>query len=156
MGFPALQGGGSRGNHGFSRATKLPPVQRRGNPARLVIALSVAAVLAVFLLYTSITGGGTPSLQPSQLPGHHGTVSLGGSVVGPVSGNAHDTPLRFRVRDPKGTASVPVTYRGTVPDLFKVGRDVAVEGKLVRGMFVAKPNTLVTKCPSKYAPAKKS
>ena len=30
-------------------------------PARLVIALSVAAVLAVFLLYTSIAGGGTPS-----------------------------------------------------------------------------------------------
>ena len=36
---------------------------RRGpqaQPARLVIALSVAAVLAVFLLYTSIAGGGTP------------------------------------------------------------------------------------------------
>jgi hypothetical protein len=44
-------------------------VQRKGNPARLVIALSVAAVLAVFLIYTSLAGG-TPSLQPSALPGH--------------------------------------------------------------------------------------
>ncbi len=122
-----------------------------------MIALSVAAVLAVFLLYTSIAGGGTPSLQPSQLPGHRGTVTLGGKVVGPVTGNAHDTPLRFRIRDPKGTASVPVVYHGTVPDLFKVGRDVEVDGKLVKDRtFVANDNTLLTKCPSKYAPAKSS
>ena len=40
---------------------------RKRNPARLVVALSVAAVLAVFLLYTSIAGGGTPSLSPSEL-----------------------------------------------------------------------------------------
>ena len=121
-----------------------------------MIALSVAAVLAVFLLYTSIAGGGTPSLQPSQLPGHRGTVTLGGLVVGPVKGNAHDTPLRFRLRDPKGTATVPVVYRGTVPDLFKVGRDVEVDGRLVNRTFVAKKDTLLTKCPSKYVPAKSS
>ena len=33
---------------------------RKASPARLVIALSVAGVLAVFLLYTSIAGGGNP------------------------------------------------------------------------------------------------
>ena len=32
---------------------------RRGSPARLVIALSIAALLAVFLVYVSIAGGGT-------------------------------------------------------------------------------------------------
>jgi len=120
-----------------------------------VIALSVAAVLAIFLLYTSIVANGTPSLSPSQLPGHHGTVLLDGTVVGPTSGNAHDTPLRFRLRDHHGTASVPVVYQGTVPDLFKVGRQVVVGGKLLNGTFVATPNSLVTKCPSKYT-AKKS
>jgi cytochrome c-type biogenesis protein CcmE len=50
---------------------------------------------------------------------------------------------------------VPVVYRGTVPDLFRAGRDVAVQGKLQGGVFVAERNTLVTKCPSKYTPAKK-
>ena len=129
-------------------------MQRRGNPARLVIALSVAAVLAIFLLYTSIVANGTPSLSPSQLPGHHGTVLLDGTVVGPTSGNAHDTPLRFRLRDHHGTASVPVVYQGTVPDLFKVGRQVVVGGKLLNGTFVATPNSLVTKCPSKYTTKK--
>jgi cytochrome c-type biogenesis protein CcmE len=127
-------------------------VARRGNPARLVIALSVAAVLAVFLLYTSIAGGGTPSLRPSQLAGHSGRVSLMGQVIGTPAGDAHAAGLRFELRDVKGSTSVPVVYKGSVPDLFRSGRDVVVDGKLRNGVFVAVPNTLVTKCPSKYQP----
>lgn len=125
---------------------------RKRSPARLVVALSVAALLAVFLLYTSIAGGGTPSLRPSQLPGHEGKVALAGLVLAPVRGDAHAGGLRFRLRDIDGRASVPVVYRGTVPDLFKVGRHVYLQGELRNGVFVAKPDTLVTKCPSKYAP----
>ena len=125
---------------------------RRGNPARLVIALSVAAVLAVFLLYTSIAGGGTPSLRPSQLAGHTGRVSLMGQVIGTPAGDAHAAGLRFKLRDVKGTTTVPIMYKGSVPDLFRSGRDVVVDGKLRNGVFVAVPNTLVTKCPSKYQP----
>jgi cytochrome c-type biogenesis protein CcmE len=130
------------------------PGQR--SPVRLIVALSVAAVLAVFLLYTSIAGGGTPSLRPSQLPGHQGRVSLVGLVVGQPSGDAHAGGLRFRLRDVEGTATVRVLYRGSVPDLFRKGRDVVVEGRLRNGVFVAVPNTLVTKCPSKYAPKKET
>jgi cytochrome c-type biogenesis protein CcmE len=127
-------------------------VARRGSPARLVVALSVAAVLAVFLLYTSIAGGGTPTLRPSQLAGHDGRVSLMGRVVGRPTGDAHASGLRFRMRDVAGTATVPVVYTGSVPDLFKKGRDIVVDGKLRNGVFVAVPNTLVTRCPSKYSP----
>jgi cytochrome c-type biogenesis protein CcmE len=127
-------------------------VSRKRSPARLVIALSVAAVLAVFLLYTSIAGGGTPSLRPSQLPGHNGKVSLAGRVVGPVTGDAHADGLRFRLRDVKGTAIVPIVYHGSVPDPFRVGRDVAVNGRIHNGVFVADRDSLVTKCPSKYTP----
>jgi cytochrome c-type biogenesis protein CcmE len=127
-------------------------VARRGNPARLVVALSVAAVLAVFLLYTSIAGNATPSLRPSQLAGHDGRVSLMGQVIGQPAGDAHAAGLRFELRDVKGTTTVPVVYKGSVPDLFRSGRDVVVDGKLRNGVFVAVPNTLVTKCPSKYQP----
>ncbi|MDX6492176.1 MAG: cytochrome c-type biosis protein CcmE, partial [Gaiellaceae bacterium] len=63
--------------------------------------------------------------------------------------------LRFRLRDRDGTQTVPVVYRGSVPDLFKPGREVVVEGMFVNGTFLAAKDTLVTKCPSKYAPAKK-
>jgi cytochrome c-type biogenesis protein CcmE len=117
-----------------------------------VIALSVAAALALFLVYTSIAGGGTPSLRPSSLPGHTGKVSLTGRVLKPVTGDAHGGGLHFRLRDVKGMATVPVVYTGSVPDLFRAGRDIVVEGRLANGVFVAIPGTLVTKCPSKYTP----
>lgn len=117
-----------------------------------MIALSVAAVLAVFLLYTSFAGGATPSLRPSQLAGHDETVQLAGQVIGPVAGNARDGGLRFTLRDIDGTATVPVVYTGSVPDLFRVGRHIFMRGKLESGTFVAEPDSLVTKCPSKYAP----
>jgi len=128
-------------------------VARRGSPARLIVALSVAAVLAVFLVYTSLAGG-TPSIQPGQLAGHTGKVSLVGKVVGKPSGDAHAGGLHFRLSDRNGAASVPVVYKGSVPDLFKTGREVVVDGTLRGGVFVAVPNTLVTKCPSKYTPKK--
>jgi cytochrome c-type biogenesis protein CcmE len=127
-------------------------VPGRRSPARLVIALSVAAVLAVFLLYSSIAGGGTPSLRPSSLAGHTGKVSLTGYVLKPVTGDAHGSGLHFRLRDVKGTATVPIVYKGSVPDLFRPGRDIVVEGRFQNGVFVATPGTMVTKCPSKYVP----
>ena len=123
--------------------------------ARLVIALSVAAVLAVFLLYVSIAGGRTAQLKPSELAGHAGSVSLVGKVVGPVHGAGYArNGLHFRVGDIGGTRTVPVVYRGSVPDQFKLGRHVVVNGRYTHGVFVAKKDSLVTKCPSKYAPKK--
>jgi cytochrome c-type biogenesis protein CcmE len=118
-----------------------------------VIALSVAAVLAVFLLYTSIAGGGTPSIAPSELEGRTEQVSLAGLVVGPVTGDAHDGGLRFTLQDIEGDskARIRVVYTGSVPDLFKVGRHIVVDGRLQRGEFVATPGSMVTKCPSKYS-----
>jgi cytochrome c-type biogenesis protein CcmE len=119
-----------------------------------VIALSVAAVLAVFLLYSSIAGGGTPSLRPSTLAGHTGTVSVAGVVLRPISGDAHGAGLHFRLRDKNGSATVPIVYRGNVPDAFKAGGDVVVDGHYAGGVFTANPGTLITKCPSKYTPKK--
>src|SRR4029079_529164 len=104
---PASLGLGSPGTRRAGRlegsrrgdGARLPPVARGpdrasahragASPARLVIALSVAAVLAVFLLYTSIAGGGNPSLAPSELAGRTGTVQLAGGLAGPGSGRHH-------------------------------------------------------------------
>ncbi len=48
------------------------------------------------------------------------------------------------------TKSLPVTFRGVIPDTFKPGIEVIVEGSMQpeTGIFIAK--TLMTKCPSKY------
>jgi cytochrome c-type biogenesis protein CcmE len=132
-------------------------VARNTRSVRLVLALSVAGVLAVFLVYVSIAGGRTPQVSPSQLHGRHGNVSLVGRVVGPVKGQGYSREgLRFGVVDIGKNAgmAVPVVYHGTVPDLFKVGRHIVVDGSYRHGVFVAKHDTLVTKCPSKYTPQK--
>jgi len=132
-------------------------VAEKRSPARLVIALSVAAALAVFLLYTSIAGGAVPSLQPSQLDGREGKVSLAGKVVEIAGGDARGAGLRFTLSDVEGeSVTVPVLYTGSVPDLFKLDRHVFLEGELKNGVFVAEPGSLVTKCPSKYSPAEQS
>lgn len=95
-------------------------------------------------------------LRPSQLAAHSGTVSLAGVVLSPVRGDPNEGGLRFRLRDINGSRTVPVVYTGSVPDLFAAGRDVSVRGKLENGLFVAERDSLVTKCPSKYAPDSKS
>jgi cytochrome c-type biogenesis protein CcmE len=126
------------------------------SPARLVIALAVAGVLAVFLLYTAVAGHSTPTLTPSQL--HHGQtgkLAVVGTVVGPLHGDSHGANgLRFRLTDPQGRRSqlVSVTYRGTSPPpLFRVGRSVVVTGTYAGGRLQG--TDIVTKCPSKYTAA---
>jgi cytochrome c-type biogenesis protein CcmE len=128
------------------------------SPARLVIALSVAAVLAIFVVYTALAGNGVLQLRPSTLAGHSGNVALVGSVVGRVTGSASEQGMRFMLKDVQSTnpARVRVVYRGSVPDLFGTGKDVILDGRMRNGVFVAKPGSLITKCPDHYAPAKSS
>jgi cytochrome c-type biogenesis protein CcmE len=47
--------------------------------------------------------------------------------------------------------SLPVVYHGTVPDTFKVGRQVVLEGHYKDDVFTAK--SILTKCASRYEPA---
>jgi cytochrome c-type biogenesis protein CcmE len=122
------------------------------SPARLVIALAVAGVLAVFLLYTAVAGHSTPTLTPSQVQGKSGKLAVVGLVVAPVRGDSHAAHgLRFQLADPQGSSSrrIDVTYRGTSPPpLFKPGRSVVVTGTFTGGRLQG--TDIVTKCPSKY------
>jgi cytochrome c-type biogenesis protein CcmE len=115
----------------------------------------VAAALAVFVVYTAIAGAGVPQILPSKVDHYVGKdVILVGTVVA-TRGDAHTAAgMHLVLRDPNGRARVPVVYHGSVPDLYKVGRVVVVNGKLTHGRFLADNGTLSTKCPSKYAPAK--
>jgi cytochrome c-type biogenesis protein CcmE len=125
------------------------------SPARLVVALSVAAVLAIFLLYTAVAGNSTPQLTPSQLGQPLKKVSVVGQVVGPVRGDSHSAEgLRFGLKNIKGTSGVvPVVYRGeSPPPLFRVGRHVVVNGSYASGRVHG--DGILTKCPSKYEAAK--
>src|SRR5438874_6546285 len=96
----------------FGVAT-IPGVKR--SPARLVIALSVAAALAVFILYTSIAGAGTPQIQASDLHKYVGQdVTLVGKVV-TTHGDAHSAAgMHFVLRDVKTDSGTHanVVYHG--------------------------------------------
>ena len=125
-----------------------------------MIALSVACALAIFVVYTALAGNGVADVRPSTLAGHTGSVSLVGTVVGKPQMSAAYTKagMRFQLKDvqSKNTARVPVVYRGSVPNQFKTGGDVVLQGTLRDGVFVAKPGSMITKCPDHYAPAKSS
>jgi cytochrome c-type biogenesis protein CcmE len=118
----------------------------------------VAAALAIFVVYTALAGNGVADVTPSTVAGHTGVVSLVGTVVGRPHGDAYHGGMRFLLKDvrSKGVARVPVVYHGTVPNAFKSGGDVVVDGTLRNGVFVAKPGSMITKCPDHYAPAKSS
>jgi cytochrome c-type biogenesis protein CcmE len=78
-------------------------------------------------------------------------VRLGGRVVeGSIQYEASGDEIRFSITD--GTKSLPVVYRGVVPDAFKPDADVVMDGALSpSGTFEA--SSLLAKCPSKYIPA---
>jgi cytochrome c-type biogenesis protein CcmE len=124
---------------------------QRKRKIRLVVALSVAVLLAVALVYTSFAAS-NQAKEPSELigaaPGT--TVDMTGKVVNGSVRHAGDG-IVFRVidRDGQGKA-LPVTYKGTVPDPFRGGREIVLTGSVENGTFVGEPETLITKCPSKF------
>lgn len=124
---------------------------QRKRKIRLVVALSVAVLLSVALIYTSFAAS-TEAKQPSELVGAApGTnAEMTGKVV-KGSIRHHGNGIAFEVvdRDGKGQ-SLPVTYHGTVPDPFRGGREIVLTGRVQNGTFVGEPETLITKCPSKF------
>ena len=118
--------------------------------------LSVAVLLAGALVYTSFSAS-TEASTPSEVmknaePGR--SYELTGKVVNGSVERVGDR-LEFAIRDRDGTASVPVSYSGVVPDPFREGREVIVSGKLEGRRFTAERDSLVTKCPSKFTEDKK-
>ena len=124
---------------------------QRKRKIRLVVALSVAVLLSVALIYTSFSAS-TEAKEPSQLltaaPGT--SYEMTGRVV-KGSIQQEGSGIAFRVVDRDGgSQSLPVTYTGTVPDPFRGGREIILTGAIQGGTFVGEPETLITKCPSKF------
>ncbi len=81
-------------------------------------------------------------------------VRVTGQVApGSVEQESGSLVTRFTIVDVEGEESLPVVYQGVVPDAFRVGNDVVVDGHLnSAGIFQA--NNILVKCPSKYLPEK--
>jgi cytochrome c-type biogenesis protein CcmE len=114
-----------------------------------VPALLVAACVG-YLIYTASGGSAEYYLTVGELRAH--TDSANVRVAGVVQDDVQksDGGLHVTFTEKDATASVPVDYTGTLPDIFKPGITVVVDGRLGKdGVFHAR--TLLAKCPSRFS-----
>ncbi len=112
-------------------------------------ALVVAGCVG-YLIYAASGGSAEYYLTVTELRSHTGSgiVRVAGVVQDDVQKS--DGGLRVMFTEKDGTASVPVDYTGTLPDIFKPGITVVAEGRLGNdGVFHAR--TLLAKCPSRFS-----
>lgn len=109
----------------------------------------VVAACVGYLIYSASGGATEYYLTVSELQAHQpaGDVRVAGVVQDDVR---KSDALHVTFTEKDGTASMPVAYKGTLPDIFKPGITVVVEGKLgADGVFHAR--TLLAKCPSRFS-----
>ena len=120
---------------------------------RFLVSGIILFVAIGYLGYTGFVGGATYYYTVSELTEQGSSiygenVRVNGQVApGSVQQETAGRTLSFTITE--GEESLPIIYQGVVPDSFKVGNDVVVEGNLdSSGIFQA--NTLMAKCPSRY------
>ena len=110
-----------------------------------VIYLVIANTQANSVYYMTVSELRTCTVCTTQAVRVAGVVQAG-TVV---NDNAHQQ-MRFTIAD--GSQSLQVVYSGIVPDIFRPGITVVVEG-LYTGHGPFQAQTLLAKCPSKFQSA---
>jgi cytochrome c-type biogenesis protein CcmE len=115
--------------------------------AGLILAVSVGLIL--YALNDKIVYFNAPSDIVSKPANPGQRIRLGGLVKEGSVVRGQGTTVSFEVTD--GAATVPVTYTGILPDLFREKQGVVAEGAMnVNGLFVA--DTVLAKHDEKYMP----
>ena len=114
---------------------------KRNRRLALVGGVFAVAALAVILVLTALGDAVAYFYTPSDLAklgkAPSGVIRLGGLVErGSVSTERRDGEVRFTVTD-TGGARIKVSYRGLLPDLFREGQGVVVQGRLANGELAA-------------------
>ena len=117
----------------------------------LVVALGIAYLIVIGIQNASMYHLSVGELMARSAQAYDEELRVGGKVVGgSVKQDPATQTMRFMITDDKGN-SLPVVYRGVVPDAFKPDADVVLQGRLASsGTFEA--TELLAKCPSKYVP----
>jgi cytochrome c-type biogenesis protein CcmE len=113
-------------------------------------ALGVAAALVLNAFQSNLVFFFTPSQVVSHEAPQGRSFRIGGLVeAGSVVRDKDALTVRFRVTDTAKT--IPVTYTGILPDLFREGKGVVAQGKLGSdGIFHA--NEVLAKHDENYMP----
>ncbi len=140
-----------------ARATLSATRRKPRSHLRFVVAGIVILAAIGYMIYAAIEGGSEYYLTTSEVVSMGDKavgqpIKLGGRVVeNSVQWDKGNNTVTFMLADEK--QSMPVSYKGVVPDTFQPGTDVILEGKLgTDGKFQA--TTMMAKCASKYEPKK--
>lgn len=124
--------------------------QRRGVMIALGVGvLSIASILVLFALRDTVVFFHTPSdvMEKNIATGQR--IRLGGLVAEGSVKRGDGTKVTFSVTDTLKT--IPVSYQGILPDLFREGQGVVAEGRLeANGNFVA--DSVLAKHDETYMP----
>jgi cytochrome c-type biogenesis protein CcmE len=119
---------------------------------KLLIGGIALAVAVGYLLFAGLKDGWVYHVEVGKFIQNPELRTQRVRLVGQVrEGGLEASPAKMVARFDLGDdlASLPVVYRGAIPDLFKAGSDVIVEGRMdAAGVFQA--DILMTKCASKY------
>jgi cytochrome c-type biogenesis protein CcmE len=110
----------------------------------------VVAACVGYLVYSASGGSSEYYLTVSELRSRatSGDVRVAGVVQNDVQRSNGGLQVQFTEKD--GTASMPVEYHGTLPDIFRPGITVVAEGRLgADGIFHAR--SVLAKCPSRFS-----
>ena len=110
----------------------------------------VVAACVGYLVYSASGGSSEYYLTVSELRSNasSGDVRVAGVVQNDVLRSGGGLQVSFTEKD--GTASMPVEYHGTLPDIFQPGITVVAEGRLgADGIFHAR--NVLAKCPSRFS-----
>jgi cytochrome c-type biogenesis protein CcmE len=126
---------------------------RKGKRLTLIIgalaALGLAAALTLFALRDNIVFFYTPSELATKKPASGARLRIGGLVREGSVVKSGDRDVRFAVTD--RTSDLDVSYSGLLPDLFREGQGVVVEGVLTPdGGFRA--DSVLAKHDERYMP----
>jgi cytochrome c-type biogenesis protein CcmE len=111
--------------------------------------LAVAAALVLNALRDSIVFFSTPSTVAEKHISTGQRFRLGGLVQPGSLQRGDNLAVSFAVAD--GSATLPVSYKGILPDLFREGQGVVAEGSLdANGVF--KADTVLAKHDETYMP----
>ena len=122
---------------------------------RWAVLVAVLVGCVGYLVYSATGSSAEYYLTISELRAHppDGDVRVLGTVQEDIKRSEGGLRVDFTAGD--GAGSMPVDYRGTVPDIFQPGIKVVVEGRLGRdGVFHAK--SLLAKCPSRFSSVQKA
>ncbi len=130
-----------------------PERRRRRLPLGFIVA-GLAITLAVgYLIYANTRTSAVYYMTVAELKNCttcSGQAVRVAGVVQPGSIQRHDQMITFVITD--SGQSLPVVYSGVVPDIFRAGIQVVVEGHY-HGQGAFQADTLLAKCPSKFQAA---